>query len=94
MKKLPRLWDEKYTTPDTPDGEEEQRYCIESARSDSGQSWMVWDNKREEPVWDNELDCSARWFRTRKAAENWLKKTTVRAWKVQQVEKKLDRGAA
>jgi hypothetical protein len=97
MTKLPRLWDEKITTAK---GRKVKRYRVRTFPDRINRrgvrtfarcyQFMVMDTKAKgvpptmyPGIWPT--------FRTRKAAENWLKKTTVRSYQLQEVERKLDK---
>lgn len=84
-KKLPRLWEITYTTPD---GQEDQRYQVDCVDG----YWVLWDCLR---------DCQAHipgrggrdTFWSEDTAQRYLEKTTVAAWEracVQEVERKLN----
>jgi hypothetical protein len=57
--------------------------------------FVVWDTVRKQPLWDPKQEYPGwHWYRTRQAAWNWLKKTTVRWYRIREVEAKMDGYAA
>jgi hypothetical protein len=94
--KLPRLWDEKITTGK---GRKVRRYGVHSrkgffrlgtayAGTAIFQRFTIWDKLKQRT-----LPVAPAFFRTRAAAENWLKKTTVRWYELAMLNKALDKCA-
>lgn len=103
MKRLPRMWDERMPGMFGQAGTM-PRFCVH--RWDLG-CWTIEDVLEGSKRWALgefirfEYRASvlrgkgrADYFRSRKSAENFLKRTTMRAYQVRLVELKLDRGAA
>jgi hypothetical protein len=86
--KLPRLWDETITTLH---GRKVRRYSVRAHCRDMHPTrgvWIIWDKLKQRT-----LPVAPTFFRTRAAAENWLKKTTVRWYELATLNKALDRSA-
>jgi hypothetical protein len=79
VSKLPRLWDEKI-----PSGKRTtiQRYDVRFRRR-AGSRFIVWDRL------DKHVMPDVGWFQSRTGAENWLKKTTVRWYKLMRAKEAL-----
>lgn len=92
MTKLPRLWDEKITTAK---GRKVRRFSIcenfHKMRSKTrSKCYVVCDHAKISPrAAFNGFPQFIRGFRTRQAAENWLKRTTVRSYQLQELNAKL-----
>lgn len=73
MTRLPRLWDEKI---ESAKGREVRRFGVNKTRTFYHDMFYVHDKVTGRYY----AGCE---FRTRKTAENWLKKTTVRSYQLQ-----------
>jgi hypothetical protein len=102
MKKLPRMWDEKYTTAT---GRKYRRFVARQQHPDGPQlayswQWYTFDRKHKKPLQDVPIKPNqifregVRFFRTRRGVKHYLECTTVAAYRLREVELKLDRGVA
>jgi hypothetical protein len=101
MKKLPRLWGEKYVTAS---GRKVRRYFVSRHNNMGGFGgyFYILDRKTNTVLWEPKAGPMViygsagqyRTFRSKSAAENRLKRTTVRAYQIASVNAKLDRRGA
>jgi hypothetical protein len=89
-RRLPRLWDERITTAQ---GRKVRRYSVHRNALWLGcrDQWAIWDElKRREFPHPDGKSWQVCAFRTRDAAENYLKRTTVRSYELARLNAKLD----
>ena len=86
MPKLPRLSDVTYV--DTS-GKKRKRYSVHPIPFQGAEGFWVWDEMKN---WALRRKAPGMWrymHHTRKSARNWLKRTTVRSFKIWEVHRAL-----